>query len=132
MPIWVSGSVRSALHTDSNAPRLPMFRDLVFTDGAQADTGHQFSIDFDAISDEDARQRITADVREQVAAELNLDPVNVELKRPLVELGVDSVMTVALRVRLQRRYGLDLPPTILWARPTVAALSEHVHEDLRA
>jgi 6-methylsalicylic acid synthase len=124
-------AILRTLPTPPNAPRLPMFRDLTVTEGAQAEAGHLFTIDFAALSDSDARQRVTADVREQVAAELNLDPVDVELKRPLVELGVDSVMTVALRVRLQRRYGLDLPPTILWARPTVAALAEHVVDDLR-
>jgi 6-methylsalicylic acid synthase len=108
-----------------------MFRELTVADDAGAPAGAGFTIDFDTVSEQEAQQRILMDVREQVAAELNLDPADVELKRPLVELGVDSVMTVALRVRLQRRYGLDLPPTILWARPTVAALSEHVTEGLR-
>jgi hypothetical protein len=37
-------------------------------------------------------------------------------------------MTVALRVRLQCRFGLDLPPPILWSKPTVAALGTHVAE----
>jgi 6-methylsalicylic acid synthase len=76
------------------------------------------------------RERLTADIREQVAAELRLAAEDVELKRPLVEFGVDSVMTVALRVRLQRRYGVDLPPNILWNKPTVAALSGHLADHL--
>jgi 6-methylsalicylic acid synthase len=122
-------AVLRVLPTSPNTPRLPMFRDLAVTGNAEA-AGQGFTIDFDSLGEDDARQRVTADVRGQVAAELNLDPAAVELKRPLVELGVDSVMTVALRVRLQRRYGLDLPPTILWAKPTVAALSEHVHDNL--
>ena len=125
-------AVLRVLPTPPNAPRLPMFRELTATGDTAADVaGSGFVLDFAGLSDEDARQRVVTDVREQVAAELNLDPVDVELKRPLVELGVDSVMTVALRVRLQRRYGLDLPPTILWAKPTVAALSGHVLENLR-
>ncbi|MEV8513819.1 beta-ketoacyl synthase N-terminal-like domain-containing protein [Dactylosporangium sp. NPDC051484] len=123
-------AVLRVLPTPPNAPRLPMFRELTATDDTHTAAGPGFSVDFEALSDEDIRQRVSADVREQVAAELNLDPVDVEPKRPLVELGVDSVMTVALRIRLQRRYGLDLPPTILWAKPTVAALSEHVIDNL--
>jgi acyl transferase domain-containing protein/NAD(P)-dependent dehydrogenase (short-subunit alcohol dehydrogenase family)/acyl carrier protein len=117
--------------TSPNA-RPPMLRELTVAEGSAAEAGPGFRLDFGAVSDAEARQRVTADVRAQVAAELNLDPADVELKRPLVELGVDSVMTVALRVRLQRRYGLDLPPTILWARPNVAALAEQVADDLRA
>lgn len=123
-------AVLRVLPTSPNTPRLPMFRDLAVTGQAGEAAGPGFTIDFAALSEDDARQQVTADVRGQVAAELNLDPAAVELKRPLVELGVDSVMTVALRVRLQRRYGLDLPPTILWAKPTVAALSEHVIDNL--
>ncbi|OKA08294.1 type I polyketide synthase [Amycolatopsis regifaucium] len=125
-------AVLRVLPTPPNLPRVPMFRELTAPDEAVGDTGGQGpGLDLEGLSDSEALERVTADVREQVGAELNLDAADVELKRPLVELGVDSVMTVALRVRLQRRYGLDLPPTILWARPTVAALSEHVTEALR-
>jgi acyl transferase domain-containing protein/acyl carrier protein len=126
-------AVLRVLPTPPNVPRLPMLRDLVVTEdavGEGADPG--FVIDFTAVSEQEAFERIVTDVREQVAAEMNLDAWDVEPKRPLVELGVDSVMTVALRVRLQRRYGLDLPPTILWAKPTVAALSEHIFDSLRS
>jgi len=119
--------------------RLPMLRDLTpptFTSTtapvpAPTTPPTISTLDFTTLPDAEARTRITADVREQVAAELNLDPAEVALKRPLVELGVDSVMTVALRIRLQRRYGIDLPPTILWAKPNVATLSEHVADHLR-
>ncbi|WP_342672289.1 beta-ketoacyl synthase N-terminal-like domain-containing protein [Micromonospora nigra] len=125
-------AILRVLPTPPQIPRLPMFRELTAPDEATtAGVGQGFTLDVDGLDEEAAREAVTADVREQVATELNLDPTDVELKRPLVELGVDSVMTVALRVRLQRRYGLDLPPTILWARPTVAALSEHVHDSLR-
>lgn len=125
-------AILRVLPTPPNMPRLPMFRELTAPDEVSTDVdGQTFHLDFTEVAEDEARERVTADVREQVAAELNLDAADVELKRPLVELGVDSVMTVALRVRLQRRYGLDLPPTILWAKPTVAALSDHVHGALR-
>ncbi|WP_433259955.1 type I polyketide synthase [Actinosynnema sp. CS-041913] len=112
----------------AGAPRVPMYRELnaVEEEGA---TG--FALDWAGLSEAEQQELVTADIREQVAAELNLAASDVELKRPLVELGVDSVMTVALRVRLQRRYGLDLPPNILWSKPTVAALGGHVADELR-
>jgi 6-methylsalicylic acid synthase len=80
---------------------------------------------------EELLERVTTDVAEQVAAELNLPVSAIELKRPLIELGVDSLLTVGLRVRLQRRYGVDLPPTILWGHPTVATLTAHLVETLQ-
>ncbi|MEX2982320.1 beta-ketoacyl synthase N-terminal-like domain-containing protein [Streptomyces sp. C36] len=125
-------AVLRVVPTPSHTPRLPMFRELaVSEETAAAGTSGLLAADIAELPEEEARERVTADVREQVAAELNLDAPAVELKRPLVELGVDSVMTVALRVRLQRRYALDLPPTILWAKPTVAALAAHVYDSLR-
>ncbi|MER6910153.1 beta-ketoacyl synthase N-terminal-like domain-containing protein [Streptomyces sp. NPDC000594] len=125
-------AVLRVVPTPSHTPRLPMFRELSVSDeGGGTTGGDTFATEIDGLPDDEARGRVTEDVRAQVAAELNLGPAEIELKRPLVELGVDSVMTVALRVRLHRRYGLDLPPTILWARPTVAALSDHVLDALR-
>jgi 6-methylsalicylic acid synthase len=73
---------------------------------------------------------LAEDLRIQVAAELRLDPADVDPRRPLSEMGMDSVMTVALRARLLRRYGADLPPTIMWNQPTVHALAEQVTEQL--
>ncbi|WP_434739765.1 type I polyketide synthase [Micromonospora sp. SH-82] len=124
-------AILRVLPTPPNLPRVPMLRELVPPAAdAGAAAGDGVTFDLADLDEATGRDRITADVREQVGAELNLDAADVELKRPLVELGVDSVMTVALRVRLLRRYGLDLPPTILWAKPTVAALAGHVYEAL--
>lgn len=121
-------AILRVLPVPPGTPLLPMFRELSPTEelGSEAAGGSRFVLERTGLTEEEATRLVTDDVRTQVAAELNRDAEDVELKRPLVEMGVDSVMTVALRVRLQRRYGLDLPPTILWAKPTVAALSEHV------
>ncbi|MGK4584680.1 type I polyketide synthase [Kitasatospora sp. HPMI-4] len=126
-------AVLRVVPTPVHTPRLPMFRELTVSGEAEAGAGGQLfaAAELAGLDAEEVLERVTADVREQVAAELNLDPADVEVKRPLVELGVDSVMTVALRVRMQRRYGLDLPPTVLWAKPTVAALSGQIAESLR-
>lgn len=123
-------AILRVLPTPPHQPRLPMFRELVAADIDGAAEGSDRVFTVDPSVPEAARAALAADVREQVAAELNLEAGDLEPKRPLVELGVDSVMTVALRIRLQQRYGLELPPTILWKCPTVAALSEHLLEAL--
>ncbi|MDI1461436.1 beta-ketoacyl synthase N-terminal-like domain-containing protein [Catellatospora sp. KI3] len=125
-------AILRVLPTPPNQPRLPMLRELTATSDSAGDGDSQgFSLDW-SLSDDELRAQATADVREQVAIELNLGAEDVDARRPLVELGFDSVMTVALRVRLTRRYGLDLPPNILWSKPTVTALALHILEGLRA
>ena len=109
--------------------RPPMFRDLTVSEEVSPESAGQL-FEIGGLEPGEVPERVAADIREQVAAELNLEPESVDPKRPLIEMGVDSVMTVALRVRLQRRFGIDLPPTILWAKPTVAALSAHVSATL--
>ncbi|MBE1576291.1 polyketide synthase [Amycolatopsis roodepoortensis] len=124
-------AVLRVLPLPARTTRVPMFRDLAAIDADAAEADGGTDVDWASLSAEEAHELITQEVREQVGAELNLAAEDVDLRRPLVELGVDSVMTVGLRVRLSRRFGLDLPPTILWAKPTVAALSAHVTEVLR-
>jgi 6-methylsalicylic acid synthase len=125
-------AILRVLPLPASTPRVPMFRELTATDAGSASADSQtVTIDWAELSDEEVWDQVVADVRGQVAAELNQEADQLELKRPLVELGVDSVMTVAIRVRLQSRYGLELPPNILWNRPSVAALAEHLIENLR-
>ncbi|MGF1429071.1 type I polyketide synthase [Kitasatospora sp. LaBMicrA B282] len=49
-------------------------------------------------------------------------------RRGLFEQGLDSLTAVALRRRLEQQLGLELPSTIVFERPTVAALAEHLAE----
>ncbi|WP_260759418.1 type I polyketide synthase [Mycobacterium sp. SMC-4] len=80
--------------------------------------------------DEDVEQWVADQVIEVVAAELGLDHEDVDPRVPLVETGVDSIMTVALRRALEKRTGLRLPPTLLWEHPSAAAVSARIVEML--
>ena len=64
------------------------------------------------------------------AAQLGLSESDVDPDLPLVELGVDSIMTVRLRRQLEKQTGLTLPPTLLWEHPTAAAVAERITEML--
>ncbi|KAF1977129.1 polyketide synthase [Bimuria novae-zelandiae CBS 107.79] len=66
------------------------------------------------------KERIT----ECVAAVLSLSVDSIDEHTALVELGVDSIMTVGLRRHLQK-LGLEVGPTLLWNCPTVAHLVAH-------
>ncbi|KAF2444313.1 hypothetical protein P171DRAFT_494589 [Karstenula rhodostoma CBS 690.94] len=74
----------------------------------------------DTAAPKSLKERIT----ECVAAVLSLSVDSIDEHTALVELGVDSIMTVGLRRHLQK-LGLDVGPTYLWTCPTVAHLVAH-------
>ena len=69
-------------------------------------------------------ERLADEVRAQIAAEMRLDPGDLAPRRPLVEQGLDSVMTAMVRSRLERRFGRRLPATLLWHQPTIVAIAD--------
>jgi 6-methylsalicylic acid synthase len=67
---------------------------------------------------------LVAKISAGVASVLQLDVSDVDSKVALPELGMDSVMTVALRRQLQTSLGVKVPPTLVWGHPTVSHLAK--------
>ncbi|MGE2834988.1 beta-ketoacyl synthase N-terminal-like domain-containing protein [Mycobacterium sp. SMC-4] len=82
--------------------------------------------------DEDVEKWVADQVIDVVAAELGLSHTDVDPRVPLIETGVDSIMTISLRRALEKRTGLTLPPTLLWEHPSAAAVSARIVEMLSA
>lgn len=66
-----------------------------------------------------------ADWLEVVAHEL--DP-----QRPISSYGLDSISAVTLSVQLEDELGVELDTAVLWDRPTLESLAEHLWEKLNA
>jgi acyl transferase domain-containing protein/acyl carrier protein/NADP-dependent 3-hydroxy acid dehydrogenase YdfG len=66
----------------------------------------------------------------RVARILRLEPTRVDAEAPLKSLGLDSLMTLELRNRLEADCGLRLSATLVWNYPTIAALAGHIAEAL--
>lgn len=62
-------------------------------------------------------------VRELAGRILRTDPARVEPDTPFKALGLDSLMGLELRNRLEAAFGLKLSPTLLWAYGTPRALA---------
>ncbi|WP_061297353.1 type I polyketide synthase [Herbidospora cretacea] len=83
---------------------------------------------FTGLSPEDLRERVLPEIRAEIAAVMRLAPDDLSIRRPLVEQGLDSVMTVMVRRRLEKRFGCRLPATLLWQQPTISAIADRLVE----
>ncbi|MFB1478884.1 acyltransferase domain-containing protein [Corallococcus sp. RDP092CA] len=72
------------------------------------------------------RSRAEDELRQVVATVLKLAPARVPMDQPLRTLGMDSVMSLELRNRVEARTGIRLSATALWNHPTVEALTGFV------
>jgi len=70
-------------------------------------------------------------IKAEVGAVLRMAPQRVPSDRALKSLGLDSLMALELRNRLEKRGGVPLSPTLAWNYPTVLALAEHLAERLQ-
>jgi 6-methylsalicylic acid synthase len=80
------------------------------------------------LRDGELRDFLVGEVTAQVAGELKLATDELDVRRPLIETGLDSVMTQIVRNRLERLFRVSLPATLLWNRPTVLAIGEFLAE----
>src|SRR5262249_36642402 len=69
-------------------------------------------------------------LQQQIARVLRLAPSRIDLRTPLNTLGMDSLMAVEFRNRLEADLGLTLSATLVWGYPTVAALTPHLADKM--
>jgi phthiocerol/phenolphthiocerol synthesis type-I polyketide synthase C len=93
-------------------------------------TGAVFRRQLEASPADDRRDVAEAKVRELAGRVLRLDVTGIDRDAPLKALGLDSLMGLELRNRLEAAFGLELSPTLLWtygnARALAGALCERV------
>lgn len=69
-------------------------------------------------------------VLQQMRRVLRRKEQRLDANAPLRQLGMDSLMGLELRNRLERTLGLNLPATLVWTWPTRALLTAHLAERL--
>ncbi|MEO1336109.1 MAG: beta-ketoacyl reductase [Myxococcota bacterium] len=79
------------------------------------------------------RDALSEHLRTEIATVLGLDsPDAVEARGRLMDLGMDSLMAVELKTRLEQSLGLELQTTLLFDHPTVEALVKYLDGVLSA
>lgn len=73
--------------------------------------------------------RLSAFIREQVAALLGVEPSSIPAGKGFFEIGMDSFLQVELRGRLKDALGISLPPTVALEHHTADILARHLLVD---
>ena len=69
---------------------------------------------------------LRAMLRAIIARELRTAESDVEVDRPFVDLGLNSMMALSIRREIEELVGLELSATMLWNHPTVTMLAAYL------
>ena len=108
--------------------RLPFVQSLHAT--TTANGGRAFLGALEAEDPAGRRRRLQARICEHLALTLRVDPSSIAARTPLQRLGVDSLMGLELRNRLEADLGLALSATIVWTHPDVERLATYLLDKL--
>lgn len=108
--------------------RSNFFRDLA----PQAETSKEITITarLEALEPGERRESLLLFLRDQVAAVLNMNPEQLDTRERLFDLGIDSLMALELKNRLEADFSLRLSQTLVFDYPMVEALADHLSERL--
>ena len=90
--------------------------------GADREAREATAVADGAATPEARRQRLRADITAIIASILHLPGSRIDPRRTLGSLGLNSLMSMELRNRLERLSGRVLSATVAWNHPTVEAL----------
>ena len=128
----------AAMHLDADqwcvshpaAARSGLLANLMEKSTAAVREGGDFLGRLRLLDGEELRHTLTTWLREQVAAVLRLDVERVPEDKTLRSLGLDSLMALELRNRLERHLRLRLSATLVWNYPTISAVAAHLENRL--
>jgi len=63
---------------------------------------------------------------------LEIAPAELDPQQPIASYGLDSISAVTLSVQLEEELSVELDTAVLWDRPTLNSLAEHLTEKLHA
>ena len=100
-------------------------------DEAEADeVDHEFRTELEQLADDKRIERLADYFAHELARIMGLDVSDMDPRKPLEELGMDSLLAMELRMNLERSLAISLPMAAFLDRPTVTSLAEHAAREL--
>jgi len=84
------------------------------------------AMDWSALTPEEMQAELRSGVRAIVAEELRIPEDQIDLDRPFAEMGLNSVMAISIRRRLEQFVGVELSATMLFNHPTIESFSSYL------
>ncbi len=110
----------------------PTFAALAAAAGAATPQDLDLAARIAGKSEGEARTLVAALVAAEVGRIFRLPPEEVERARPLDELGLDSMMSLDLRMSIEKRFGIELPVVAITAGVSVNDLAGRLIAALRS
>jgi len=114
--------------------QLPLMASPLFAEMGGAAADEAAEVDLKALladcSPDEARDKVSALLVEEVARIMKLAVDRVEPQRPLAELGMDSLMAVELRLAVEQRFGISIPLLALSEGATLTAMASRIVRSL--
>jgi acyl transferase domain-containing protein/NADPH:quinone reductase-like Zn-dependent oxidoreductase/acyl carrier protein len=114
--------------------QLPLMESPLFVEMSGAGGDDAAEVDLKALlaesTPEEARDRVTVLLVDEVARIMKLAVDRVEPQRPLAELGMDSLMAVELRLAVEQRFGISIPLLALSEGATLTAMAGRIVRSL--
>ncbi|MFH8476549.1 beta-ketoacyl synthase N-terminal-like domain-containing protein [Streptomyces sp. NPDC018000] len=115
------------------ARRTGLLRDLADETAASGQQG--MTTDFrnlGELSEDELRTLLHEQTVSVVVSEMKLDPAELDPDRSLLKMGLDSVMAIVLRRRLERLLERKLPANLVWHQQTVSAIVDYLVTSTRS
>ncbi|MFI7498562.1 beta-ketoacyl synthase N-terminal-like domain-containing protein [Streptomyces sp. NPDC049687] len=117
----------------SGARRSGLLRDLADDDPAAPVREETAGIpDLGALSEDALRELLHEQTVSVVVSEMRLDRAELDPDRSLLKSGLDSVMAIVIRRRLERLLGRRLPANLVWHQQTVSAIVDYLVTSARS
>jgi NADPH:quinone reductase-like Zn-dependent oxidoreductase/acyl carrier protein len=109
----------------------PILSELVTGGGADTSARATLVEELQRLAPAHRREELVQRIAVDAARVLDLDgPASVDVRRPLGELGLDSLTGLELSNMIGRMTGIEFPATLLFDYPTVDAVAGHVLAEL--
>jgi acyl carrier protein len=96
------------------------------TDGEGSRGAADFRTELERTEPERRREFFEHALIADLAQVLRLPASRIDPQRPLGQLGLESLMALEFRNRLEARLGLKISATVVWNHPTIHALARHL------